>query len=99
MIEFPIDCFNDIVGFLDDDSNTFHIYWCKFFVKIYWKHIRNLDTLIACLPNDSKEILYNNGISISTSKTPMFNYASFCKYLEVHNVIKDIKLLENKNLF
>ncbi|CAB5393164.1 unnamed protein product [Rhizophagus irregularis] len=74
MLQFPIDCLNDIIEYLEDDSNTL-----------------NLSTLIACLPNDSKEILYNNGISISTSKTPVFNYASFCKYLEVCKVIKDIE--------
>ncbi|PKC61874.1 hypothetical protein RhiirA1_465911 [Rhizophagus irregularis] len=103
MIEFPIDCFNDIVEFLEDDSNTFYSCllvnrnWCKFFVKIYWKHIRNLDTLISCLPNDSKEILYNNGILISTSKTPLFNYASFCKYLEVYKIIDNVKdFLQNR---
>ncbi|EXX71940.1 hypothetical protein RirG_073970 [Rhizophagus irregularis DAOM 197198w] len=97
MLQFPIDCLNDIIEYLEDDSNTLYSCllvsrnWCKISVRIYWRYIRNLSTLIACLPNDSKEILYNNGISISTSKTPVFNYASFCKYLEVCKVIKDIE--------
>ncbi|PKC63700.1 hypothetical protein RhiirA1_537592 [Rhizophagus irregularis] len=102
MLQFPIDCLNNIIECLEDDSNTLYSCllvnrsWCKISVRIYWRYIRNLSTLIACLPNDSKEILYNNGISISTSKTPVFNYASFCKYLEVHNVIKNIKLFLRK---
>ncbi|CAB4381694.1 unnamed protein product [Rhizophagus irregularis] len=97
MLQFPIDCLNDIIEYLEDDSNTLYSCllvnrsWCKISVRIYWRYIRNLSTLISCLPNDSKEILYNNGISISTSKTPVFNYASFCKYLEVRKVIKDIE--------
>ncbi|CAB5393162.1 unnamed protein product [Rhizophagus irregularis] len=97
MLQFPIDCLNDIIEYLEDESNTLYSCllvnrsWCKISVRIYWRYIRNLSTLIACLPNDSKEILYNNGISISTSKTPVFNYASFCKYLEVRKVIKDIE--------
>ncbi|GET50535.1 hypothetical protein GLOIN_2v1573991 [Rhizophagus irregularis DAOM 181602=DAOM 197198] len=77
MIEFSIDCFNDIVEFLEDDSNTFYS---------------------SCLPNNSKEILYNNGISISISKTtPLFNYASFCKYLVVYKIIDNVKdFLQNR---
>src|SRR5436190_3998814 len=45
-------------------------------------------TLITCLPNESKGILHNNGIVISTSisKPPMFNYASFCKSLSNYKV-------------
>ena len=47
-----------------------------------------ITTLITCLPNESKEILHNNGIviSTSTSKPPMFNYASFCKSLSNYKV-------------
>src|SRR5207247_649649 len=49
----------------------------------------------VCLSNESNEILYENGIiiSTSTSKSPTFNYASFCKVLSinrVHYVIKKI---------
>src|SRR5437763_463601 len=37
-----------------------------------------LDTLISCLPNESKEFLNKNEIFISTpSKPPLFNYAAF----------------------
>ncbi|RIA86053.1 hypothetical protein C1645_829882 [Glomus cerebriforme] len=52
-------------------------------------------TLIACLPNSSKEILHKNGIIISppTSKPPMFNYATFCKVLSINQVHYMLELL------
>ena len=60
---------------------------------------RNYNTLIACLPNKSKEILSEDGIvtSILASKPSMFNYAPFCKNLTVSHVYDEIsKLLENR---
>ncbi len=44
-----------------------------------------LSTLIACLPKESKDILYVNGIFIPppTSKPPLFNYISFSKVLSI----------------
>ncbi|GBC02592.1 hypothetical protein RclHR1_00470022 [Rhizophagus clarus] len=47
-----------------------------------------LSTLIACLPNESKELLYKNKIFISTptSKPLFFNYAAFCKVLSINEI-------------
>jgi hypothetical protein len=46
-----------------------------------------LNTLISCLPNESKDLLYKNGaIPIPTSKSPLFNYASFCKVLSILDI-------------
>ncbi|GBB96339.1 hypothetical protein RclHR1_02730011 [Rhizophagus clarus] len=47
-----------------------------------------LNTLIACLPNKSKTHLYEKGILNSTqiSRTPLFDYASFCKVLSIHGI-------------
>ena len=59
----------------------------------------SFSTLIACLPNDSKEILHENGIIISTptSKPPMFNYPAFCKVLSVNQINYGInQLLKNQ---
>src|ERR1043166_9631149 len=59
---------------------------------------RILSTLVACLPKDSKEILFKNEIFISTptSKPPLFNYAAYCQVFSiceisqmVDSVIKD----------
>ena len=47
-----------------------------------------LSTLIACLSNESKNLLYENGISIRipTPKSPLFNYISFIKALSFYNI-------------
>ncbi|RIA83042.1 hypothetical protein C1645_834415 [Glomus cerebriforme] len=60
--------------------------WCNISVRILWRNIwkcdyptkdsseKILNTLIACLPNESKELLYENEIIIPTptSKPPLF---------------------------
>ncbi|CAB4387422.1 unnamed protein product [Rhizophagus irregularis] len=53
-----------------------------------------LSTLVACLPNESKELLYKNKIFIQTptSKLPLFNYVNFCKVLSIYEIVK---LVEN----
>src|SRR5581483_747224 len=66
--------------------------WCEIAVRILWRNVWNYCflnfriTLIACLPNKSKEILCMGGINISapTSKPLMFNYAKFCKVLSIN---------------
>ena len=47
-----------------------------------------LNTLFACLPNESKELLYQNDILISTSpsKQPLFNYVEFCRVLSIDEI-------------
>jgi hypothetical protein len=88
--------------------------WCKIAVRILWRDVWDykdiyqqrslraassiLRTLIACLPNKSKEILHKNDIFISTptSNSPLFNYAAFCQVLLiceisqiVYNALRD----------
>jgi hypothetical protein len=73
--------------------------WCNSSVKILWKDICSfkhnlkdssaiLSTLIACLPNESEELLHKNKIFIltPTSKSPLFNYVSFCKILSIGKI-------------
>ncbi|PKC62397.1 hypothetical protein RhiirA1_465177 [Rhizophagus irregularis] len=80
--------------------------WCKISVRILWRNTFDfiyhekssniypsiLSTLIACLPDESKNLLYNNGISISppTSKPLLFNYASFFKTLSIFGISRMI---------
>jgi hypothetical protein len=92
-------CLNEIFEFLENDNVTLfscllvnHL-WCRVAVRILWSNGLNYDhktliTLIACLPNESKEILHNNKIDIPTptSKPPMFNYAKFCKILNTSKI-------------
>src|SRR5215213_4724388 len=97
MSQLPSDCLNDIFVYLEEDKVTLRScllvnrLWCEVSVRILWRSIRNYNNLIACLPNESKEILSMNGIITSTSvlKPPMFNYASFCKVLSVSQVINE----------
>jgi hypothetical protein len=70
--------------------------WCEISVKFLWKKILNYETLISCLPHESKSIVSNVGILIPTSNTPLCNYASFCKILLVDNLYESIKKLLNK---
>src|SRR5687767_14994961 len=71
--------------------------WCKVSVRILWRNVWDiqykshqvhvplsiLSTLIACLPNESKNLLYKSRIFIPkpTPKLPLFNYISFIKTL------------------
>jgi hypothetical protein len=58
-----------------------------------------ISTLISCLPEESKNLLYKNGIFITTPtcKPSLFNYASFCKVLSIHEIDKIIQhVLENQ---
>ncbi|RIA84328.1 hypothetical protein C1645_832442 [Glomus cerebriforme] len=83
--------------------------WCGVSVRILWRNIWNLDyksyrhqkevssailrTLIACLPNESKEILYENNLFISTpngSNPTLFNYVTFCKVLSIDEICRMI---------
>src|ERR1700722_18609886 len=110
MSQLPVDCLNEIFEYLEDENLTLRScllvnrLWCKLAVGILWRDVYNycslnIRTLIACLPNESKEILRNNEIIISapTSNPPTFNYASFCKVLS-NNQVKYLikKLLENQ---
>ena len=99
MSQLPVDCLNEIFEYLENENETLRScllvnrLWCEVAVRILWRNVlsyrpSNFRTLIACLPNESKEILHKNGITIlaPTSKPPMFNYASFCKVLLIGRV-------------
>ena len=96
MSQLPVDCLNEIFECLEEDKSTLHScllvnrLWCEVSVRILWKSVLNCNTLIACLSNESKEILHENGIIIPTptSKPPLFNYIVFIKNLEIDNIIK-----------
>src|ERR1700722_5311371 len=110
MSQLPVDCLNEIFEYLENEGETLlscllvNRLWCEVAVRILWRSAwnycpLNIRTLIACLPNESKEILHKNGITIlaPTSKPPMFNYASFCKVLSIFRVNCLIsKLLESQ---
>src|SRR5437016_5279301 len=92
--QLPADCLNEIFEYFCRDKVTLHScllvnrLWCEVSVRILWRTVRNYNTLIACLPNDSKEILRKNKINFSTptSKPPLFNYIEFIKSLSIYTI-------------
>jgi hypothetical protein len=91
---------------------------CEIAVRILWKDVSNsnyykpyvsssiINTLITCLPKESKDFLHKNGICFitSTQKPPLFNYPSFCKTVSVNKIYGIIdnalrnQQLDNKSL-
>ncbi|CAB4382243.1 unnamed protein product [Rhizophagus irregularis] len=110
MSKLLADCWNEIFEYLEGDIRTLYScilvnrLWCEVSVRILWRNewnytTSNFSTLITCLPNESKEILSKNAITILTPtlKPPTFNYASFCKVLSVNRVYYKIeRLLKNQ---
>ena len=100
--QLPADCLNEIFEHLKDDADLYSCLlvnrlWCEVSVRILWKNIQNYNTLITCLPNESKEILHENGIIISTptSNPPLFDYVTFVKALSMDEINRKIKMLQN----
>ncbi|RIA90181.1 hypothetical protein C1645_823678 [Glomus cerebriforme] len=86
--------------------------YCEIAIRILWRNVWNISyykthillaimkILIACLPNESKDLLHKNGIFIitPTQKPPLFNYASFCKVLSINKIDQMIQhILENQS--
>src|SRR6266542_6704360 len=103
--QLPADCLNEIFEYLEDKTDlrscllVNHL-WCEVSVRILWTSIQNHNTLIACLPKESKEILYKNEIFISapTSKSPLFNYVTFIKSLSMNEIGGKITNLLQKHI-
>ncbi|EXX54787.1 uncharacterized protein OCT59_019261 [Rhizophagus irregularis] len=97
----PTDCLNKIFECLEKDKATLHScllvnrLCCRISVEILWRNIWDfkcidqiMRTLIDCLPNESKDLLINNGVtSIPISNPPLFNYVSFCKVLSIPHLL------------
>ncbi|CAI2170774.1 5569_t:CDS:1 [Funneliformis geosporum] len=78
--------------------------WCEVSVRILWRNIwefwdyvshstnqrsrQIIKTLVACLPNESRTLLHENGIFLETPtlNPPLFNYISFCKVLSIRAI-------------
>jgi len=94
--QIPIDCLNKIFEYLDEAALysclLVNRLWCETSVQILWTNIQNYNTVIAYLPNESKEILSKNEIIISssTSNPPLFNCTTFIKSLSMCEIIENI---------
>ncbi|CAI2179068.1 4359_t:CDS:1 [Funneliformis geosporum] len=73
--------------------------WCEVAVRIFWRNIFSINhrehiplstlrTIIACLPNESKELIYFNEIVVRNPilNPPIFNYLSFVKVLSIYTI-------------
>jgi len=106
--QLPPDCLNEIFEYLGDEVDEVTLrscllvcrLWCEVSVRILWTNIQNNNTIIACLPNESKEILYKNKITIltPTSKPPLFNYVRFIKSISINKVRKIRNILKKNQL-
>ncbi|CAB5353524.1 unnamed protein product [Rhizophagus irregularis] len=59
--------------------------------------MKTVNTILSCLPTSSKQLLFDNNIKLPTtilSKSPLFNYISFCEFpnFEVVNKITGVAL-------
>ena len=70
--------------------------WCEASVQILWRTIQNYNTLISCLPNESKELLYENDIIISTQPL-LFDYVTFIKAISIKKIWEKIYFLQNND--
>ncbi|EXX50340.1 uncharacterized protein OCT59_011418 [Rhizophagus irregularis] len=118
MTHLTADCLNEIFRYFEEDKAVLHScllvnrFWCEVSVRILWEtpnvSVEVLNTLITCLPDESKEFLYKVGtilkptipcekevMSASTSKHPLFNYVSYCKVLSISNIYSIVKLFFN----
>src|SRR5688572_22168326 len=90
----PADCLNEIFECLENKVDVHSCLlvnrlWSRVSVRILWENIRNYNTLIDCLPKESKEILYENEVMIPT-KTPIFDYVVFIKNLSINEVCRKL---------
>src|SRR5688572_23937341 len=94
MPQLPADCLIEIFKYLDDKF-TLHScllvnrLWCEVSVPILWRDLWNYRTLLACLPDESKDLLRKDGVIIPASKSPSFNYVIFIKNLTIHRIYRD----------
>src|SRR6202012_1676698 len=65
MSQLSFDCLYEIFEYLENENETLRScllvnrLWCEVVVRILWRDVNNylnFRTLIACLPNESKEI-------------------------------------------
>ncbi|CAB4426240.1 unnamed protein product [Rhizophagus irregularis] len=85
--------------------------WCNIIISILWEnpfvkghrfnHYKIIRTLLSTLNNDSRKLLIDNGIDLTTSKSgTIFDYAYFIRnipYDYIYKGIKDYLLLEYEN--
>ncbi|CAI2174506.1 19887_t:CDS:1 [Funneliformis geosporum] len=103
--QLPNDCLKEIFEFLVKDKATLcscllvNRLWCLAVVPFLWTSIHNFRTFFTCLPQESKEILYENQIIVSppTQRCLIFNYVQYIKTFSNAEICKGIAFLLNNN--
>ncbi|CAI2168075.1 6737_t:CDS:1 [Funneliformis geosporum] len=94
--QLPADCLNEIFEKLEDKTSLYSCLlvnrlWSEVSVGILWRNVWNYNTLINCLPKESKEALYKNEIIMNPSYSkPLFNYVSFIRRLSIDEIFRKI---------
>jgi hypothetical protein len=79
--------------------------WCEVAIPILWKDpwknlIKErslLETVVSFLTNESRNYMISQGLNllIKPDKPPLFNYISFCRYLNLHKLERIIYTIRN----
>src|SRR6266511_2362433 len=99
--QLPYECLSEIFEHLENNALRSCLlvnrFWCEVSVPILWTSIQNYNTLFACLPNESKEILnkYVNILLTPNSKPLLFNYVVYVKSFSDQIDYEIRKFLEN----
>src|SRR2546423_3162625 len=97
------------LGELKNNSNSLYLVnktWCEIIIPILWKNpwkwINNKKmkslfcVIISHLSNETKENLRFQGINLSvTQHKPLFDYISFCRYLNLQDFDEFVDLIDN----
>jgi hypothetical protein len=87
--------------------------WCHLVVPILWRKYpyffssekskeKFSNIILSCLPTSSKQLLLDNNIKLPStilSKSPTFNYVSFCKFLRDVNIDNIINVVFKEEIF
>src|ERR1043165_3605449 len=95
--QLSVDCLSEILEYFEDDSSYLRScllvnrLWCRVTVRILWRNALRfrcgmryqlINTLVACLPEHSKNLLQEHGIFLPTlTLKPSFEYATFIRVL------------------
>ncbi|CAG8508386.1 27493_t:CDS:2 [Dentiscutata erythropus] len=104
----PADCLYDIFNLLKDDIKSLHScilvnrLWCETAIPYLWSHPFKRSTppapsliniLVACLSDDEKSVLVQNGIKLSSQlkRPPTFDYAAFIPNLSLESLYSSVQ--------
>ncbi|CAG8473530.1 14882_t:CDS:1 [Funneliformis mosseae] len=95
------DCLNEIFEFLNEKDLFACLLvmrlWCEIAVRLLWRRPQSFESLLACLPNESRATLIENGVIIPTSRPPFFNYVAFIRNLRISDLSRSINKFDDKN--